>query len=228
MTQKLIETIAYLKNTFRRLLLHNESSGLFHEQLPVGLGDLLIGRERIASHVGSLEHEQSTSQIARRLLSDARGQLVGQTGALGLARLLQYGGDLLVRRRGHPQRQTSRSHRGYDTTRRVAAEYQTTRGHVLFHGATERVLCVLGESIDLGEEHHLEALLRVHVQLIRLRNILDQLLYDNAIVDARIARVDLDVIVARQRGHLDRFLRRRLELLPLDAQLFHARTVEFA
>ena len=73
-----------------------------------------------------------------------------------------------------------------------------------------------------------EVLECVGVELIGLRDVLDELLDDDAIVDACVAGIDLDVIVAGERGHLDGLLRGRLELLTLDAQLLDARAVQLA
>jgi hypothetical protein len=71
----------------------------------------------------------------------------------------------------------------------------------------------------------LEALLGGGVELFGLRDVLDHLLNDDAVVDAGVAGVDLDMVVAGHGGHLDGLLGLRLtgtELLPLDAQLLSA------
>lgn len=73
-----------------------------------------------------------------------------------------------------------------------------------------------------------ETLLCLNIQLISLGDILDELLNDDTVVNTGITRVNLDVVVARERRHLDDLLRGRLELLSLDTQLLHSRAVELA
>ena len=71
-----------------------------------------------------------------------------------------------------------------------------------------------------------KAFLRVGIQVVGLRNCFDHFLDDNAVVNARVACVYFNVIVAGQCGHLDGFFGRRFELLPFDAQFLHAIAVQ--
>ena len=154
MAEELVEAIAHGHDALHRLLLDDEARRLLEEELPVGLDNLLIAAERIVRHIGRLAHEESAPQVALRLDGYLLDELVGYAEALELARLLDHGRYLLVTRRRHAQAKTTTAHRRYHATRRVAHQNETTRRHVLLHGATQSVLGVLGQLVHFRQHHN--------------------------------------------------------------------------
>ena len=87
-----------------------------------------------------------------------------------------------------------------------------------------------GQAIDLDHENNLERgplLLRARFCEDRtgLRDLLDHLLHDEAVVVARITRVHLDVVVRSYGRDLDGLVRRRLELAVFEALLLGTTTI---
>ena len=72
---------------------------------------------------------------------------------------------------------------------------------------------------------HLKLSLSVRVELMRTGDRLDELLDDDPIVDARVAGVDLDVVVAGDGRDLNLPVAGRQEVLVLDPETFNTGTV---
>lgn len=87
-----------------------------------------------------------------------------------------------------------------------------------------RALCLHSHN----KKTNLELALRAGLDLLGLGHSLDQLLDDDAVAVARVARVDLQVVVARYGVDFNLLLRGCGDGLVFDAQLLHARAVQLA
>lgn len=76
--QQLIKSVANLLELVGRLFLENLVCCLVEESLPVDLWDVLSLGERILLNLASLQHENGSSQVSFRFLSDVCGELDGQ------------------------------------------------------------------------------------------------------------------------------------------------------
>jgi hypothetical protein len=80
--------------------------------------------------------------------------------------------------------------------------------------------------VRLIDHHDLEPLLRRQIHLLRLRDFLEQVLYDDAVVVAHIGRCDLEVVDGGDNVELELAVRRGLEDARVDFDLFDAWAVE--
>lgn len=116
--------------------------------------------------------------------------------------------------------------------RAVRAHDEAHVGHVLLHRAAERGLRVARERVRLvdnddwrsagtGEDPKLtfELLLCVQVDLLRLRNLLENVLNDDAVVHADIGRRELNVVVGLHDVDIELAVRGGHEDALVDAEL---------
>ena len=169
-------------------------------------------------HFARLKDEDRAAQVALARRRDAHRELRRQLEALLVRDDAEDVADLLVRGRGDAQAHAARADRR-DHLRGVdAAQEQTARADVLLHRSTQRVLRRLAQPLDLVEHDDLEVGGRGRAGLGRradhwrgLRNLLDHLLHHLAVADARVRRVELNVMRRRDEGELDGRGRAELE-----------------
>ena len=75
------------------------------------------------------------------------------------------------------------------------------------------MLGVLGQFVRLGQNNHLELPLALLVELVGAGHGLDELLYDDPVIDAHVTGVDLNVIVGGDGADLYLLLARSEEVL---------------
>lgn len=200
LAQQLVQAVTDLAQPCRRLLRDDHRSGLAQVHLPVHVANILVGGERIALHFARLQQENRPPEVAVRLLGDPRAEFSLWRQLLPGADVQQDLDNLLVGGRGHSHAQATRTDRRNDAGGAVDAQDDPAGGHVLLHGATEGVLGVLGEFVDLGQDDHLELALTARVELVRLGDMFDEVHDDHAIVDADVGGVHFQVVVAGRRG----------------------------
>ena len=82
--------------------------------------------------------------------------------------------------------------------------------------------------IGLVDHDHFEPLPRILIHLLRLRDLLEQILHDDAIAGADVARRDLEVVDGGDDVEFELAVRRRLEDAGVDFDLLDAGAVEGA
>ena len=178
--------------------------------------------------VNSFEHEQSTTQIAIALLGNSLFETLTTCVTLLLSDLGQDCADLVFGGCSDSDEQGTTSNRSNDIARTVGQKNQAQVGAVFLHCSSQSSLSVSGEMVGLVDDDNLEALLGCHIDLLRLSNLLEKVLYDNTVIVAYIARCYLEMVVGRHDVELEFAVARCLEDSTVDLYLFHTRTVECA
>lgn len=114
--------------------------------------------------------------------------------ALLLRRLSQHFTYLLMRRRRHPHKQRTRPNRRNNIRSRVRQQDEPQVRRVLLHRPTQSRLSVSREVICLVYHHHLEPLPRRQVHLLRLRDLLEEVLYHDPVIGPYVGRGDFEVV----------------------------------
>ena len=213
MTDQLVEASSDLTEFPGTLLLNYLVGGLSQVELPVQLLDLLLGREGVLRHLAGLHHQDGSPQVTLTFLGNPLGQRWGERATFLLGDLGDHVGDVLHAGGRHPDGQTPGPDGGDDLAGRVGHQDDSTGGHVLLHGASEGMLGVLGELVHLRQNNNLELPLSLLVELVVAGHSLDELLYDDPVIDAHVTGVDLDVIVGGDGADLYLLLARSEEVL---------------
>lgn len=203
--QQIVQAFAHLLQSGRRLFEQDLVGGFAQIDLPVEVGNLLGNGEWVLLHFAGFQHEDGAPEIALRFLGDAKGKVAGQGERFFFARALRMGrmvlvgkfnfqiqqnthsqnsDNILVRRRRHPNAQTTTPDGWNHAGRGIHAQNDAAGGHVFLHCATQRMLGVFGQFVHLGQDDDLEFALSGLVELMRLGDLLDQIDDHHTIVDA--------------------------------------------
>lgn len=246
MREQIVQLRAHLHDAGRRALLHDLLRNLSDERLPIRRRDGRILRDVLAvssqysftpitpapSHnsllrMYRLEHQQRPPQIPTAFLRNPLIQPLILLPPLLPARHLQCLDHILLLRRRHPDQQRPTPNRRNDVARALRQQNQPQIRRILLHRPPQRRLRIAREMIRLVDDHDLEPLLGRQVHLLRLRDLLQQVLHDDAVVVAHVARRDLQVVVAGDDVELELAVGGRLEDAAVDLDLLHAGPVEF-
>lgn len=174
--------------------------------------------------IDSLEHQQRPPQVTITVRRNAFIEPRRFCPALLFDGSSKYLADLGLSRRGDADKQGARADRGNDVSGTVGQQYQTQCRTVVFHCTAKSGLCVTREMVGFVDDDNLEALTSGNVHLLRLRNLLQQLLDDDTVIVADIGRGDFEVI---NRGHdveLELAVAARLEGARVDLDLLDGGT----
>ena len=169
-----------------------------------------------------LKHQQCSSQIPPALLCNAPVQDFDLRPAFFSPNLLQDLADLILVWRGDPDEKGSAPDRCDDVRGRVGQENQPQVGAVLLHGPTQRRLCVPGEMVGFVDHHDLEPLSCRHIDLLRLRNLLQEVLHHHSIIVSHIRWRDLKVVDRSDDIEFEFAVGRGLEDSGVDLDLLHS------
>lgn len=141
-----------------------------------------------------LKHQQRLPQIPAGFLRDPLVKTRNLGPALFRSDLPQHLTNLLLGRGWHSHQQRPTFDRRYDVRRRVRQQDQSQTRAVLLHRSPQRRLSVPGEVVGLVDDDYLEPLPRVHVDLLRLRNLFEEVLHDHPVIVPDVRGRDLEVV----------------------------------
>ena len=134
----------------------------------------------------SLKHQQCSPQISPAVLCNSLVQGWNLVPAFPFTHVVQDVADLSFRWRCNSNEQRSAANRSNDVACRVGQENEPQVRTVLLHRPPERGLCISCQMIRFIDHNNLEALLCSHIDLLCLRNLLEQVLDDYPVVVADI------------------------------------------
>lgn len=183
------------------------------------------GRGGLLLSIHRLKHQQRPPKVPITLLCNPLGQGLFPLQLLRTSHILHNLHHLVYTRRRNPHQQRPAADRRNNPRRGIRNQNQPEVRRVLFHGPPKRGLGVAGEGVGLIDDHDLEALLCREVHLLRLRNLLEQVLYHDAVAIAHVAGRDLEVVDGRDDGELGLAVADRVGAA-VDLDLFDAGPVE--
>lgn len=176
--------------------------------------------------VDSLEHQEGSSEVSSALLSHTHCEGLAPLQLLDRGNVLHDADHLLHGRGRNAHQQRPAADRGNDVRGAVGDQDQSQVRAVFLHGPPERGLGIAGEVVGLIYDDDLEALARGNVDLLGLRNFLEQRLDDDAVVVADVGRGDFEVVHGGDDVEFDFAVGGGLEDARVDLDLFNAGTVE--
>ena len=176
----------------------------------------------ILLRINRLKHQQRSPQIPSALPRNPLIQTLHNPPPLLLPHLRQYSFNILLRWCRHSHQQCPTPDRCNDPPRRIRHQNQPQIGTILLHSPPQRTLRISREAICLIHHDHLEALLCAEIDLLRLRDLLEQLLHDDAVVVAHVRRCDLEMVHGRHDVEFELAVRRGLEDARVDLDLLRA------
>lgn len=174
-----------------------------------------------------LKYQQRPSQIPPTLLRNPLIQSLDHTPPLLLSHTFKHPTNLFLRRRRHPHKQRPTPYRRNNITRRIRQQYQPQIRTIFLHRAPQRRLRIPRQMIRLIDDHHLESLLRREIHLLRLGDLLEQVLDDDAVEVSDVRGRDFEVVDRGDNVEFELAVGGRLEDACVDFDLFYAGAVEF-
>lgn len=147
--------------------------------------------------------------------------------ALLFRRLGQHLAYFPVCRRRHAHEQRTRPDGRNDIRRRVREQDKSQIGRVFLHRPTQGGLGVSREVVGLVYHHHLEPLPRRQVHLLRLRDLLEEVLYHDSVIGSYVGGGYFEVVDGSDDVEFELAVRCGLENSRVDLDLFDAGSVEF-
>ena len=238
--QKIIELGADLQEACDAAIRNHLLCNLVDEHLPVGNGDsgavrdlftleLLalkmgeqFGRQDLLGRINRLEHHLGSAQVAVTRLREALVQAAQGRPALLLCRVGQHSANLLMGGSAHANQEGARLDWCNDVGSRVRQENEPQVGRVFFHRATQGCLRIAGEVFGFVDDHDLELLLSRRIDLLRLRNLLEDVLDDDAVIVADVRGGDLEMVERGNNVELQLPVAACLEDTGIDLDFFYS------
>lgn len=129
-----------------------------------------------------LKHKQSLSEVPATLLGNSLVQPIYLLPTLLLSNNPQHAAYLLFSRCCNPDQQRSTPNWSNDVTRRVRQQDQPQVRTIFLHGPSQRCLRIARQMIRLIDDHDLETLFGVQINLLRLCDFLEKILHNNTVV----------------------------------------------
>lgn len=174
-----------------------------------------------------LKHQQSLSQIPPTFLRDSLVQAFNLLPSLFPSNLTQNSTDLGLGRCCNSNKQCPTPNRRNDIARRIGQQYQPQVGAVFLHCSSQRRLRIPRQMICLIDDYDLEALLRTQVDLLCLRNFLEQILHDHPVIVSDVRGCDFEVVYRRDDVEFKFTVRSGLEDTSVDFDFLDSWAVEF-
>jgi hypothetical protein len=201
-----------LQETLWAALLNDLTGDLLNEGFPIWRRDvcgvcdrlavvLLVrpkvqwdGRVDVLLCMHRLKHQQRLPQIPPAVPRDPLVQALHLLPPLLLAHRLEHAANLRLCRRRNPHQQCPTPDRRNDVARRVCQQNQPQIGTVLLHRPPQRRLRIARQVVCLIDDDDLEALFCAEVDLLCLRDFLEQILHNYSVVVSDIGGRDLEVV----------------------------------
>lgn len=174
-----------------------------------------------------LKHQQCFSQISPTFPCDSLVQALDFLPSFLITDFAQNSTNLSLRWCCNSNKQRPTPNGRNDIARRVCQQYQPQVWTVLLHCSPKRRLCIPCQVICLIDDNDLEALFRTQIDLLRLRNFLEQVLHDHSVVVSDIGRCDFEVVNGCDNIEFEFTVRGGLEDASINLDFLDSWAVEF-